>query len=478
MSTPRKIELDLILRATGGKCLSHKANAFVGVGTDTRKDLSGQLFVALKGDVYDAHDFVKQAVAAKCAGLLVHRITPELENVLDQTTVIHVPDTLIALQQIAHAQREKFSTKIIGITGSNGKTTSKEFTAAVLSTKFKTHYSKGSFNNHWGVPLTLLAEPADTEVSVVEMGMNHAGELTELVKIATPDVVVCTTVGHAHIEFFGSQAKIAAAKEEIYRASSSRAVMIFNLDNEMTHQMYERCKAGEFAATKVLTFSATDMNANVHLKIDSMSMSALKIQGKIGGVSGKAEVQVFGAQNLTNLMVAASNALAIGMKPEEIWAALPKCKTNWGRNQLVKTKKGAEILFDGYNANPDSMKALIENLTLIQSSGKKIGVFAQMKELGESSPEAHRELGEWVGRAGFDSVWFYGANSEDFRRGTESAGYIKKLMISNDYELSLATEIASVLDKGDVVLVKGSRSMKLERFVQVCDPVDFTLNKE
>lgn len=470
----KTISLTDLIAATNGTALSIKASEFTGIGTDTRVDLSKQIFVALKGDQYDAHKFLAAAVEKGAAALLVHeKPAPEL---LGKVTVVLVDDTLKALQKLANFERKKSKSLIVGITGSNGKTTSKEFTAALVATKRKVHYSKGSFNNHWGVPLTLLAEPAGSEVSIVEMGMNHAGELTELCHIAEPDVVVCSTVGQAHVEFFGTVEKIAEAKEEIYKASPANAIRIFNLDNPYTRKMHEHSIKTQ-KSKRVITFSSHHESSDVSLRIDELSMSHLKISGTIAGEKGQATVAVFGSQNLTNLMVAASIGLAVGMSAKEIWQGLPACKTNWGRNQLVHTRKGAEILFDGYNANPDSMRALLENVSMIKNSGKKVGVFGEMLELGSHSAELHQALGEKVGLAGFDVVWFYGPDADAFMHGIQVSGFKKNIMISKSYEESLASQIASVLDKDDIALVKGSRGMKLERFVIACDPVDFSLNK-
>lgn len=465
-----------ILLATKGQALSTISTQYQGIGTDTRIDLRDLLFVALKGENYDAHKFLSQAVVQGAAAILIDSVTPDVEELKKKVTVILVQDTLLALQDMGNYYRHQSRALIIGITGSNGKTTSKEFAAAVISARKKVHIPKGSFNNHWGVPLTLLAQPQDAEVSVIEMGMNHGGEITRLCEIADPDVVVCSMVGRAHIEYFGSIDKIAQAKEEIYQASKSTAVRIYNLDNAWTRKMFEKAKS-QYPQSRVLTFSSLE-KSDVHLKVESVEMGSLTVQGEIQGVSGQARIPVFGAHNLTNIMVAASAALSCGMTAPEIWQALPRCKTNWGRNQLVHLKSGAELLFDAYNANPDSMKALLENVRLFKNSGKKIGIFAQMRELGELSEKSHEEVGHLAGQTGFDAIWFYGDDAAAFERGVKSSGYKEKLMISTAYEESLASQVASVLKVGDALVVKGSRGMKLERFVMACDPVDFTLNKE
>jgi UDP-N-acetylmuramoyl-tripeptide--D-alanyl-D-alanine ligase len=383
---------------------------------------------------------------------------------------------LLALQDLANYLRNKSDALIVGIAGSNGKTTSKEFCAALLSAFRKVHYSKGSFNNHWGVPFTLLAQPEDAEVSVVEMGMNHEGELARLAEIAEPDIAVCTYVGVEHIEYFLTLEKIAAAEEEIYKYSPSNSTRIYNLDNEFTKKMYDKASTG-MICSKFITFSEAanvgDIKVDVQMKIESSTMHSLTVAGQIRGVRGQATVSVFGRHNLTNLMTAAAVALAVGISPEEIWQALPRCKTNWGRNQLVATESGAEILFDGYNSNPDSMKALVENMSLIHVEGKKIGIFAEMRELGELSSKLHFETGEVVGRSNLDQVWFYGDHHQDFVKGLQSAKFRGVIQSSVDYQEATATEIAAKLKAGDIALVKGSRGMQLERFVKKCKPLDF-----
>lgn len=469
----RAIDLQTLIKVTGAQTMSLKEQSFSGIGTDTRAQLYGQLFIALKGDAFDAHHFLEKAVQNGATGLLVHADNEQVENLVGQVTILKVADTLKALQALGTWARNESRAKIIGITGSNGKTTTKEFAAALIGTAFDVHYNKGSFNNHWGVPFTLLQLPPTKDVAIVEMGMNHAGELTELVHIAQPDIVVCTMVGRAHMEFFGTIEKVAEAKEEIYDAAKSDTLRIFNLDNPQTHNMYVRARE-KYAHTNLRTFSSEDPRADVHLCISSMSMSEIVVQGSIGGQEGAARVQVFGSQNLTNLMAAAALGLAVGMTPEQIWKGLSACKTNWGRNQLVHLKSGAKMIFDAYNANPDSMKALIENMKLLSVSGRKVGVFGQMREMGEASAALHEELGTWVGSAGFDRVYFIGDDFESFRRGLKSTGYDRGELIQRDFSDSMGQDLAQFLTNGDIAVVKASRGTKLERFVFPCEPLDFS----
>jgi UDP-N-acetylmuramoyl-tripeptide--D-alanyl-D-alanine ligase len=294
---------------------------------------------------------------------------------------------------------------ILGLTGTNGKTTTKEFATSLISTRFKVHASKGSFNNHWGVPMSLLAiSPAD-QIAIIEMGMNHLGELRLLSSIAEPDVVLVTMVGRGHLEGLGTIEGVAKAKAEIYESARVDAVFGFNIDNPHTRAMFERFSPKK-PSDKILTFSHDDPRADVSLQLISMHEKSLRFRGVIRKIPGEAEVPVFGAQNMTNLMAAATLALAAGLTPEEVWKAFPQCHTVWGRNQWVNIASGARVLFDGYNANPESMKAALDNFTLLKSSAGKFAVLGEMKEMGGHALELHRALGEHAARAGFAGICF------------------------------------------------------------------------
>ncbi len=463
------LKLSEVLQAVGGRSGFAGELAFSGVGTDTRKSLEGQLFIALKGDNFDAHDFLAQAVQAGASGILIHR-RPEGWTAPSSVAVIEVGDTLTALQDLARAWRRRCQFKVVGITGSNGKTSTKEFARAVLETEFRVHATKNSFNNHWGVPLSLLAASPDTQVVLQEMGMNHRGELSKLVQIAEPDLVLVTMVGRSHIGELGSQEAVAEAKEEIY-LGAPHAVQIFNLDNHWTIPMLQRARVAK-TARQILTFSSF-READVQLRAAGMSDFSLEVTGKIGGEAGQARVPVVGRHNVVNLMAAASIATALGVKPSAIWAGLTRCRGAWGRNQVVRLSSGAKVLFDGYNANPESMTALIKNLYEIDVPGQKVVVLGEMMELGHESAQAHREIGELVARSGVDVVWFMGPHRADFEAGIKAEGFSKTLFISDGYEESLARKVGSMLNPSDIAVVKGSRAMKMERVLQHWHPLDF-----
>lgn len=480
-----KMSLEELVAGTEGRVSSQNERVFSGVGTDTRAVLKGKIFVALKGDTFDAHDFLPQAVQAGAAALVVHRIPDGARASLENTTVVEVPDTLEALQKLGRFWRRKMPAKILALTGSNGKTTTKEFAAELIGSKFQVHASKGSLNNHWGVPMSLLAIEPKHQFAIIEMGMNHSGEITTLAEIAEPDAVVVTMVGRGHLEGLGSIEAVALAKEEIYQAAPAGATYIFNLESSYTRKMYERFFlrlkeaqilnfAGVGCATTHGWLSGTTSPAvDVAFDVASMSVDGMRVCGEIRGVKGETEIPVFGKQNVTNLMAAASLALAAGLTPLEIWAALPRCQTVWGRNQWVKLPSGARVLFDGYNANPESMRAALDNFAFLKPAGRKFAVLGEMKEMGNHAVQVHREIGELAAEAGFEGIAFFGPSKAAFEAGIKSKGFSKSLLLSDAYEQSLAPRLLPVLQVGDIVLMKGSRGMKLEKALLDLKPLDF-----
>lgn len=502
-----KMMLEELVAATNGKVRSQFAREFQGVGTDSRSQLKNKIFIALKGDAFDAHDFLNQAVASGASALVVHRLPDNAKVVLDQVTVVEVDDTLMALQKLAHFWRQKMRARILGLTGSNGKTTTKEFAAALISSCRDVQFSKGSLNNHWGVPMSLLEIEPQHEFALIEMGMNHPGELTTLSEIAQPDVICVTMVGRGHLEGLGSIAGVAQAKEEVYESAKPDSIRIFNVENDHTRVMYERY-APRLKPEQVITFAGCDYarrhslfassahrsflnqtdkqnkarpgsTLDITLEVTSMGTERMMIRGEIRGVTGEALVPVFGQQNITNLMAAAGFALAAGLLPSEIWRAFPKCHTVWGRNQWVHLSGGALVLFDGYNANPESMKAALENFSHVKAAGngKKYAILGEMKEMGSHALSLHRELGEQAGAVDFSAIAFFGPSHDQFEKGLKGTKYSKSLFVSDSYEQKLAPRMLPVLQVDDIVLIKGSRGMHLEKALLDLKPLDFQPKK-
>ncbi|MES2855057.1 MAG: UDP-N-acetylmuramoyl-tripeptide--D-alanyl-D-alanine ligase [Bdellovibrionota bacterium] len=472
-----KMNLEELVAGTQGKVISQHTREFSGVGTDTRQDLSGKIFVALKGDTFDANQFLTRAFEANAAAVVTHDISAATV-IANSVTVILVDDTLKAIQKLGNFWRRKMPAFILGVTGTNGKTTTKEFTAALIASKKNVQYSKGSFNNHWGVPISLLSIEPKHEVAVIEMGMNHPGELKDLSQIAEPDAVLCTMVGRGHLEGVGSIEGVAKAKAEIYQYAPEKSFRIFNIEDEHTRKMFETF-GKNLPAGKVLTFASQGEwpSVDVSFEIIDVGLETLKIRGQIQGVAGETSVPVFGKQNVTNLMAASCFALVSGLTPAEVWAALPRCKNTWGRNQWVDLQSGARALFDAYNANPESMRAAIENFGDLKIKGRKFAVLGEMRELGDHAPKLHFELGVSAAKAGFEQICFVGPNHEQFTLGLRQGGFTKTPMVSASYEQSLATKALPVLDQTDLVLIKGSRGMQLEKALADLKPVSFESKK-
>lgn len=458
-----------LLNGTQGELKSERLTDFSGVITDSRLEAEDKIFFALIGDVHDAHKFIPDLIKKGVGAIVSHQWTPELESLASQTTWIQVGDTLKALQNFSNYWRKKWAKPVIAITGSNGKTSVKDFTTTILSQKFNILKSHGSFNNHWGVPLTLLNLREEHDVAVVEMGMNRQGEILTLCQIAEPDMAMVNNVGRAHTGFFKSLDGVAAAKEEIYHGLKPQGTAVFNMADSRVKAMAERWKA---KISNSFTFGTQD--CDVYFRLDKMTAGGLDISGHIDGVESKTQAVLWGEHNVANLMAAATLALASGMKPKDIWQALDKCQTSWGRNQWLELETGQKLLFDGYNANPDSFKALLESLKQFPQSHRIIAVFGEMREQGENTEEVHRELGAAVANSPIASCLFIGPSQEAFQSGFQSSGGdLKNLIISDTYEDSLALKIKSMLDTDTLVVIKGSRGGALERVVRALDAINF-----
>ncbi len=457
-----QMDLEDVINATQGRVLQKKETKFSGVGTDTRKDLCGQLFFALKGDQFDAHAFVGQAFSKGAAAAVIHG---PIEGALSECgTIIEVSDTLEALKSLAQYWRRKWGGRVFAITGTSGKTTTKEFASVLLKESYRTHWSHGSFNNHWGVPLTLLGIDREDEVAIVEMGMNHPGEISELVRIAEPNVALVTMVGRGHLEGLTTIEAVAKAKEEIYEGLKERDLQIFNLDNSHTRRMWER-RRGKLSTR---TFSSSKIsNADVSLRVIARSIEGFRVKGEIGGVSGEVALSFFGSHHVHNLMAASAIALTAGVLPGDIWKRLSQCQLTWGRGQILRDRPGITILFDGYNANPESMEALFAEVAAISRVGRRIFILADMLELGAASREMHFELGARIVEAQPELVWFYGSQREAISEGLKASGYKGELLLSSDFSPEIAQKISLGLERDDFVALKGSRGMKIERALPI-----------
>ena len=420
--------------------------ALTGVSTDTRAVGAGQLFIALRGARFDAHDFLEQAVASGAAALLV----ADVSKVPADVSALVVDDALLALGRLAAAWRAQFSLPLIAVTGSNGKTTTKEMVAAILKAQFGDDVlaTRGNFNNDIGLPLTLLRLNARHRAAVIEMGMNHPGEIAHLATIGAPTVALVTNAQRAHLEGMGDLDEVAREKGSIFVGMPANGIAVINGDDKYADMW--RAMAG---AHTVRTF-AIDHAADVHGKV---RQHGLETGVYLSAPEGEAEIRLSipGRHNAGNAVAAAAACLAAGLPMNAVVTGLESFAGVKGRLQRRAGLKGAEILDDTYNANPDSVRAGID--VLAATIGRKLLVLGDMGEIGEASGQYHDEIGGYAKSQGIDRLYALGDAAQqavrNFGEGAKHYCNIEKLIAAVDKELGPET----------TVLIKGSRFMKMER---------------
>ncbi len=427
--------------------------SFVGVSTDTRAIQSGELFFALKGERFDAAQFLEAAFRAGAAGAVIgHNDTPPLPP---GASVIRVADTRAALGRLAARWRDRFTLTLVGLTGSNGKTTVKDMIAAVLRAHCgdpaQVLATEGNLNNDIGVPLTLLRLRERHRYAVIEMGMNHAGEIRYLTGLARPDVALVNNAGTAHIGMLGSREAIARAKGEIFEGLGDRGVAVINADDAHAG-MWRDLNAG-----RLIVDFAIDAPAQV---TGHYTGHALQSDIVVQMPAGRTQfaLRVPGAHNVRNAIAAAATAAALGVAPDTIGCALEDFHGPKGRMQQSQGAGGCMLIDDTYNANPDSMLAAIAVLATL--GGKRILVLGDMGELGAEAQAQHSAVGAAARSAGIERVFALGeltaATVEAFGDGARHFYSIEALIGA----------VASELGSDATVLVKGSRFMRMERVVQ------------
>lgn len=418
--------------------------------TDSRKIEADDLFVALVGEKFDAHDFVPQVTQAGAAAVIVSR-KPENAPALP-CTVIEVQDTLAALQRLAHRHRKLLDPLVVGITGSNGKTSTKDFTSAVMRPKYEVFATAGNLNNHIGVPLTLLSLEERHTCAVVEMGMNHPGELAPLCAISEPDAAIITNIGVAHIEFMGSRAGIAEEKGVLAESVSHKGVVVLNANDDFTESIAARCKA------RVLTAGVGQGDVRATLQ-ESGAQGSLFTLDFAGSACVEVTLPVPGEHMVGNAALAAACAWHYGIAPDAIAEALSAAQVTKGRLQ-VKHWRGVVILDDSYNANPDSMRAGIKTLMGMRVAGRRAAVLGRMGELGSLAEQGHREVGEFAVQSRIDAVFTVGEEAALISRAAQGGVRESKNFSSH---AECAAFLRDWLKDGDAVLLKGSRSAAMEQ---------------
>jgi UDP-N-acetylmuramoyl-tripeptide--D-alanyl-D-alanine ligase len=445
--------LSVLAAALGGELRGHDAVAS-SVVTDSRLATPGSLFFALRGEHADGHEFVGEALSRGAVGAVVARPLDAGPNVL-------VPDPGAALLELARLERTELDgTTVLGVTGANGKTSTKDFAAAVLGTRFRTHASPASFNNEIGLPLTILGAPANTEVLVAEMGARRAGDVALLCEIARPHAVVVTNVGVAHMEVFGSWEAIVEASAEPIDALPESGVAILSADDPVVRGFGGRTRA------RVLTFGL-DGSADVRaqdLRLDDAGRASFDLVA--GSGRARVELEVPGEHMVQNALAASACGVALGLSVEECAVALKGARVSRWRMETFTTSSGVVVINDAYNANPDSMSAGLRAARWMARTGRLAAVLGHMAELGPISRDAHERLGELVVRIGVDRLVTVGEQAAAIARAAIREGALPEDVAVCDSADEAARDVRSWARPGDVVLVKGSRVAGLERVAE------------
>ena len=447
-----------VVRWTGGRLVAGDAAAACrGVSIDSRSVARGDLFVAIRGPRHDAHVFLADAVAAGAAGLLVER-ADALPAALAGCAAVAVDDTTRALGALAAGHRSGFAGPLVAISGSNGKTTTKEMCAAILSAGAPCLKTEGNLNNQFGLPLTLLGLTREHRAAVVEIGMNHPGEIAPLAAIAAPTVAVITNVGTAHIENLGSREAIAREKGALFEALGPEGVAVANADDPLVLAQLARTRA------RPLRFGSAD----AELRAEAVaSLGERGVGFQLVTPIGKASVRVSGIGRIpvVNALAAAAAALAAGAPLDQIAAGLASYRPPAGRLEPLVLARDVIVLNDSYNANPQSMEVALRSLAELKGARRGLAVIGDMGELGATAREAHRAAGRLAAELGLDFVFALGEHAGEVVAGALEGGMDRARAISSRDADEITARIRAVLRGSDRVLVKGSRAMRMERIV-------------
>lgn len=445
-----------LLMSVSGTLYQGSEDALISsVSTDTKKITKGCAFFALKGARFDAHDFIDQAVIAGAEILVVSNIQEGKDY--GDTTVIKVEDTLTALQQFSAWYRRSLNIKVIGITGSNGKTSTKDFTKSVIGEKFKVSATVGNYNNHIGLPLSILATEGEHEVCIWEMGMSNPGEIAPLCSIAHPDIGIITNIGTAHIEFMGSIQAIAEEKGELAKCLPEDGTLIVSA----------ACEFIDFFTTRTRAKTLIVGNGRGVVRADNLVMTALGSEFDFivqDQEPIRVNLPVVGRHMVANALLAAGAGHTLGMTAIEIARGLNKTSLTSGRLRAFMSD-GVTVFDDTYNANPESMTAAINTLAELSEVGVNVGekyaVLGHMAELGEHADAAHESVGELTARREIFTV-SVGEAASGICAAASSAGGKAKHFNQHD---EAAEWLRNTCTRGDVVLFKGSRSAGMEKIM-------------
>jgi UDP-N-acetylmuramoyl-tripeptide--D-alanyl-D-alanine ligase len=447
--------------ATRGSIVAGEAGrSFDGVSIDSRTVRAGELFVAISGDRFDGIAFAPAAIEAGAAGVVVPRGQGRALGGHEAAVVIEVDDTVVALQALAHRVRRVSGARVVAITGSAGKTTTKEVTAEFLAARYHVIRNRGNFNNHIGLPLSLIELRRRPEIAVVELGMNHAGEISTLVRMAEPDVRVWTNVGDAHLGFFGSVDAIAEAKAEILEGAVSSSLLVANADDDRIG-----ARTSSFAG-RVMTFGI-DRAATIRARdVEDRGVGgmAAQVETPMGEVA--ITTPLIGRANLANVLAGMAVAVAFDVPLDQMAARAAGLRAAAHRGEVVRLSD-ITVIDDSYNANPTATRKALDVLMGERTAVRRIAVLGEMLELGQGATALHEEVGRAVARAHVDVLVAVGGEAAAALAGAARAAGMSKEGVHHFASSEEAAEAtAALVRRGDLVLVKGSRGVRTDRIVE------------
>lgn len=444
------LTLSEILEAVNGEIILKGNNMeFDSICTDTRKIKSGDLFIALKGDNFNGNDFIEKAAELGAALCIADEIKFDISNVKD-SCIIKVKDTKQALLDLAKYYRSRLNTKIIGITGSTGKTSTKDLTAAALGSRYKVFKTKGNFNNEIGLPMMIFSLDNSFEIAVLEMGMNNLEEIHRMAEAAKPEVAIITNVGITHIENLKTQDNILKAKLEITDFFKESSLLIVNADSPMLKVMdYQKSRLITTGVEGEINYKAYDI-----VLLDTSVKFKLELNGE--KLNQEFYVGIPGRHTINNALLAIACSMEFGVSLSEIKKGFMELEKTAMRLDIIQGKY--TIINDCYNANPDSMKSGLEVLNNLKCN-RRIAILGSMGELGDKAKESHKMIGEFAKKSNVDFLITLGIYNEDFKQG-----YGENCLCFEDYE-GAVNAAKAILKEGDAVIVKASRSMKFEKIV-------------
>ncbi len=446
-----------LIQATRGTGFGNIEGSVSGVSTDSRTVVSEDVFVALRGDRFDGHDFIHAVAARGVRVFIVEHSWLAGQDTPENSCIISVADTVRALGDLAAFHRSRFSLPVIGVTGSNGKTTTKEMLASILAARGAGLKTCGNLNNLIGLPKMLLQLNSEHKWAVLEMGMSELGEIDRLAEIAKPDIGVITNALPAHLETLGTVETVARAKGELFLRLEKNGTAIFNADDPLI----SRCPSPGGVARLSFGLGNADVCAE---NIENLGKMGQSFSLRLPGSELPVELRAFGVHNVYNALAASAVAFAMGMDSGEIRAGL-EAFSPFDKRFSLEEIDGIILIDDSYNANPGSMKAALSTLRDIKKECRAIAVLGDMLELGDSSIEAHEETGRLAASC-VERLFVIGEMSEAVARGAIKGGLAPDMVFRVQEQQEILEQLFKTIECGDYILVKGSRGMKMETIAE------------